>query len=102
MLKRSLNDYLGYERNYPGFIEMVVRYEIAVLPLCPECGSDDTATVSRGIVSRSIHLMSATTKFRLHPNPPGKFYCYACDDYFTSEDCANPKWWDALSDSKEV
>jgi len=39
MLKRPLEDYLGYEQDYPDFIEMVIRYENAVLPLCAHCGS---------------------------------------------------------------
>lgn len=94
--------YLGYERDYPGFIEMVIRHENAVLPLCPKCGSDNTATVSRGIVSRSIHLASATTKFRLHPNPPGKYYCYVCDEYYSPEDCSRPLWWDQLTGGEQV
>ena len=56
MLKRPLKDCMGYERDYPGFIEMVIRYENAILPVCAHCGSADTAKVSAGIVSQSIHL----------------------------------------------
>jgi len=101
LLKRPLEDYLGYERDYPGFIEMVIRYENAVLPVCSHCGSADTAKVSAGIVSRSIHLASATTKFKLHPKPPGRFFCNTCEGYFSPEDCARPNWWDDLTESDQ-
>jgi len=101
MLKRPLEDYLDYERNYPGFIEMVIRYENAVLPLCAQCGSADTAKVGGGIVSRAIHLASATTKFKLRPNAPGSFFCNTCEAYFSEEDCARPIWWDEVTGSNE-
>jgi hypothetical protein len=37
--------------------------------------------VSAGIVSGAIHLASATTKFKLHPKPPGRFFCNTCEGY---------------------
>lgn len=86
MLKKPLNYYDEYEKDYPGFQEMVIRYELEKFPACPHCGSSHTAKVSPGIVSRSIHLMSATTKFRIHPKPPGKFYCNDCEQYFTPQE----------------
>ena len=101
MLKRPLEDYLEYERNYPGFIEMVVRYETAVLPPCAQCGSADTAKVGGGIVSCSIHLASATTKFKLRPNAPGRYFCNTCEAYFSDEDCERPSWWDEVTGAGE-
>jgi hypothetical protein len=102
MLKRPLEDYLGYEQDYPGFIEMVIRYENAVLPVCAECGSADTAKVGGGTVSRAIHLASATTKFKLRPNAPGRYFCNTCEAYFSPEDCARPIWWDELTGADEA
>lgn len=102
MLKRPLESYLDYERDYPGFIAMVVRYETAVLPVCPLCGSAETAVVSGGIVSRSIHLASATTTFKIRPYSPGRYFCNTCEAYFSPEDTARPIWWDELTGSNEV
>lgn len=96
MLKRSLEWYADYEIHYPGFIECVIHFENAILPLCPFCGSYHTAQVSAGIVSRSIHLMSATTKFRINPQFPGQLYCNDCEAYFTPEDYEGPIWWHEL------
>jgi len=96
MLKRSLECYAEYEKDYPGFIEIVVNFENAILPTCPMCGSWHTAQVSPGIVSQSIHLLSATTKFKLNPNKPGSFYCNECDKYFTPMEWDENIWWHEL------
>jgi hypothetical protein len=102
LLKKPLENFLGYERNYPGFIAMVVQYENAILPVCAHCGSSDTAEVSSGIVSQSIHLASATTKFKLHTNPPGRYFCNVCEEYFSPADGASPKWWEEIIGDDEI
>lgn len=96
MLKKPLEYFAGYEQDYPGFIDMVRSYENAILPPCDQCGSADTAKVSAGIVSRSIHLAAATTKFKLNPTFPGRFYCNTCEAYFTPEDYDEPIWLEQL------
>ena len=102
MLKRSLECYTGYELDYPGFIEMVVHYENAILPTCPFCGSYHTAQVAAGIVKPSMHLAGATTKFRLNPQHPGRLYCNNCEKYFTPEDYKGPIWWHELIDVDSI
>lgn len=69
---------------YPGLAAYVHALEANPLPPCPHCQSADTATVQYGIVGRSLSIAAATTKFRLHPNPPapGKLYCNTCAQYF--------------------
>ena len=75
------------EAVYPGFREMVHQWEAMELPPCPQCGSDDTAKVSAGLVGRSIHLAAATTKIRLLPNGhPADYYCNQCKCYFNGPD----------------
>lgn len=64
---------------------MVRRYENAKLHPRDQCESADTAQVGAGIVSRSIHLAAATTKFKLNPNLPGRFYCNTCEENFSPE-----------------
>jgi len=71
------------EKVYPGIRRSIEHYEMLDLPLCPECGSLDTAAVSAGLVGRSIHIGAATTKMRLLPNAiPEDYYCNACGSYF--------------------
>jgi len=55
---------------------MVVLDEKAILPLGNQCGSWHTEQVSARIVSRSIHLASAKTKFKIYPNFTVCFSCY--------------------------
>lgn len=96
MLKRPLDFYSFYEKECPGFIDMIVNYENAILPLCPYCGSWHTAQVAAGIVKASMHLAGATTKFRLNAQFPGRLYCNDCKKYFTPDDYEGPIWWHKL------
>lgn len=96
MLKRPLACYEDCEEKWPGYIDMIVHYENAILPLCPYCGSYHTAQVAAGIVKRSMHLAGATTKFRLNPQRLGRLYCNECEAYFTPEDYEGPIWWHEL------
>ena len=97
MLNRPLDAYTGYDKNNPGFIESVAAYENAILPSCPKCGSYHTAQVTAGIVSRSIHLASATTKFVIRLSPlPGKLYCNDCGYFFSPRGWKGPIWWEDL------
>ena len=82
--------------------KQIWRYEQVTLLACARCGSSDTAEVSRGIVSRSIHLASATTKFKLHINPPGRYFCNVCEEYFSPADGASPKWWEEIISDDEI
>jgi hypothetical protein len=102
MLKKPLSFFLRYDLNYPGHIDMIVQYENAILPPCPFCGAWHTAQVSAGIVSRSIHLAAATTKFTIRPNPKGKFICNECGEFFTPEDWTKPIWWEDLIDVDDL
>jgi hypothetical protein len=72
------------EKSYPGIRETIAHYEARTLPHCPRCGSADSATVSAGLVGRSITVAAATTKIRLLSNGPrpGEFFCNACSTYF--------------------
>lgn len=96
MLKKPLDYFADYDEHYPGFIQSVVNHENMILPTCPFCGSYHTALVAAGIVSRSIHLMAATTRFRINPQFPGRLYCNDCERYFTPEDFEGPIWWKDL------
>ena len=69
--------------SHPGFIEMVNHFENADIPICPFCGSNDTATVNVGIIRLTMYLTMATTKFHLRANErPGDYYCNACKKYY--------------------
>lgn len=71
------------ERLYPGIRKTVEYYESLNLPRCATCASEDTAKVSAGTVSRSIHIASATTKMHLRPNGhPAHYFCNKCGQYF--------------------
>tara|TARA_B100000809_G_scaffold142007_1_gene139574 strand:+ start:797 stop:1087 length:291 start_codon:yes stop_codon:yes gene_type:complete len=74
------------EQQYPGITEQIWRFEIAVLPPCPDCGDGDTADVQVGLIGRTIHISMSTTKFKLIPNGPklGDYFCNACEQYFGS------------------
>lgn len=69
---------------YPGFKRTLSRYEAMRLPLCPVCQSTNTATVTMGIIGRSISIAAATTKVKLVTNPPahGHLYCNDCETFF--------------------
>ena len=71
------------ETIYPGFRQSLADAESRELPLCPTCGSTNTARVGGGLIGRTTHLAAATTKFKLVPNNrPADFYCNACDRFF--------------------
>jgi hypothetical protein len=71
------------ETKYPGFREQLADAESSDIPLCPVCGSANTARVAGGLIGRTIRLAAATTKFKLVPNDrPADFYCNACDQFF--------------------
>jgi len=72
------------EQQHPGIREEVRLREEAVLPACSRCGSANTAKVECGIIGRTICLSSATTKFKLIPNPPmpGRYFCNECEEFF--------------------
>jgi hypothetical protein len=101
MLNRPLDCYRFYEKECPGFIDMIVRYENAILPTCPYCGSWHTAQVAAGIVKPSMHLAGATTKFTLNPQRRGRLFCNECRKFFTPEDYEGPIWWHELIDVDE-
>jgi hypothetical protein len=72
------------EKLYPGIRRSIAYYEGLDLPPCPTCGAVDTASVSAGIVGRSIHVAAATTKMRLLPDGHSElYYCNACGRYFS-------------------
>jgi hypothetical protein len=72
------------EAQYPGITANIRRFEEAILPPCPHCGSEDTADVQCGLVGRTIRIAAATTKFKLLANgpKPGAFFCRACGQFF--------------------
>jgi len=76
------------ERDYPGISESIRHYDEAEIPVCPQCGSNDTASVQIGIVGRTIAIAGMTRKFFLIPNGPrpGKYFCRACRQYFDQEE----------------
>ena len=85
MLKFLDHEMAHVEKQHPGITGWVLRLEDEVLPICPHCGSTDTAVVLIGIIGRTIHIAAATTKARLLPNgpKPGTHYCNHCEEYFT-------------------
>lgn len=83
MLKIGKELIRDMEIKYPGISKTIRFYDKAKLPACPYCHSHDTAKVGCGIIGRTVHLALATTKFRLVANnPPGKYFCNACNDFF--------------------
>jgi hypothetical protein len=71
------------ETLHPGIGRSIAYYEGLDVPPCPKCASADTASVSAGIVGRSIHVACATSKMRLVPNGhPADYYCNSCGRYF--------------------
>jgi hypothetical protein len=84
MIKIDQNTLERMERNYPGIGQNIRHYEAAVLPACTPCGSEETATVSCGLIGRSINVAAATTKIKLLANGPrpGQYFCHACEAFF--------------------
>jgi hypothetical protein len=83
MLKVGEDSLKTMEHLYPGFRKTVEYYESLYLPGCPTCASEDTAKVSAGTISRSIHVASSTTKMRFLPNGhPADYFCNQCRLYF--------------------
>lgn len=72
------------EEQHPGIGETILRFEEAALPVCPRCGSENTADVQCGIIGRTIYIAAATTKLRLIANgpKPGKYFCNTCNEFF--------------------
>ena len=83
-MKVTDDDLCRMESNYPGIREQIVRFESAVLPLCPSCGSTDTADVQCGIIGRTISIASATTKMHLVSTRANRdaYFCNSCRGYF--------------------
>ena len=72
------------EAQHPGIAKTIRYFEEASLPVCPHCGSDNTADVQCGIVGRTIYLAAATTKIKLIANgpKPGPYFCNGCEEFF--------------------
>lgn len=75
------------DKRYPGIRKTILCFEQARLPKCPRCGSKNTARVQCGIIGRTINIASATTKFKLMPNPPtpGRYFCNVCNEFFNQK-----------------
>jgi hypothetical protein len=83
MLKVDQKTLEEMEKLYPGILQSILRFENAELPNCPYCGSADTADVQVGVIGRTTHIASATTKFKLlWENAPGSYFCNACTKFF--------------------
>ena len=85
MLKVDENTLAEMERQHTGLVKTIMQFENAELPVCPHCGSDNTAEVQVGIIGRTIYLVSATTKAKLVPNVMnklGEYFCNACQQFF--------------------
>lgn len=87
MIKKTFRELRKSERDYPGIIKNIRLFEDAVLPACPNCGSNHTATVIAGIIGRTICMVGSTTRIRLHPNQPfeGSYYCNDCTAYYEAD-----------------
>lgn len=88
MLKVNQNTLDEMERQHPGLVKTIMFFENATLPVCSQCGSDNTAAVNVGIVGQSIYLATATTKAKLVPNVKdklGKYFCNECNKFFGEE-----------------
>ncbi len=72
------------EQKYPDIGKQIFYFEQAALSTCAHCGSADTADVQCGVIGRTIHIATATTKFKLTLNrpEPGTFFCNRCDQFF--------------------
>ena len=85
MLKVNQSALEAMERKHQGIVATIMKFENDEQPVCPQCGSDDTAEVQVGRMSRSIYLVGATTRVKLVPNAQnrlGKYCCNQCDKFF--------------------
>ncbi len=84
MLKVDQKTLDKMESQYEGILKTIMYFENADLPVCPLCGSSDTADVQCGIIGRTIYLATATTKVTLVPSSPapGTYFCNECRKYF--------------------
>lgn len=84
MLKITPDQYEQFESIYPGIIEQFMQFENQQILACPNCESRDTASVQVGIIGRTIHIATGTTKFKLIPNSPwpGRYFCNQCKKFF--------------------
>lgn len=85
MLKRSLHDIKALDASYPDISDTILNIENRKLPDCPNCESEDTATVQVGVIGRTITIAASTTKIKLVPNGIKKqtHYCNTCATFFT-------------------
>ena len=73
------------EELYPGITEQIRRFVEAELPLCPYCGSENTASVQVGMTGRAAVIAEATTKVKLVASARdklGEYTCNSCGKYF--------------------
>jgi hypothetical protein len=84
MMKITQSEVEELEQIYPGIASSIKSFEDAEVPVCPLCGSADTADVQVGVIGRTICLVSATTKVKLIPNgpKPGRYFCNTCGNFF--------------------
>jgi len=84
MLKMNKETVDQREKQCRGIGKAKLYFEKATLPVCPRCGSEDTAYVQCGIIGRTTNIAAATTKLKLIANgpKPGKHFCNACNRFF--------------------
>ena len=84
MLKIDQEALQRMEIQHRGIVKDILQFEEAQLPACSHCASIDTARVQSGMIGRNIYISTATTKFKLIPNPPkpGDYFCNMCEKYF--------------------
>ena len=75
------------EQNYPGIKDQIISREELELPSCANCGSANTASVSVGLVGRSMSIAAATTRMKLISNgpSPGRYFCNDCNEFWESD-----------------
>ncbi len=74
MLKVSAAVIEHFEKQCPGIAARIEGFERAVYPACAHCGSGDTAIVLGGIVGYTINLAAATTRVKLCPGRPVRYF----------------------------
>jgi len=83
MLKISQKELRRMGKKSPGLIDDITYFEQMDIPPCPRCKSANTASVQVGVISRTMSIACATTKFKLIMNgSPGKYFCNDCERYF--------------------
>ncbi|MEQ8174387.1 MAG: hypothetical protein ABRQ26_04880 [Syntrophomonadaceae bacterium] len=71
------------ESFYPGISDIIYYFDSLDLPICPKCGSENTASVEVGVIGQTLVLAIATTRFHLLPkSKPGDYHCNDCKVYF--------------------